>query len=83
MSWTYGEYYNRKYREFLNSDNDMYREYQIDKEIAEHIKKKACNWCTARAISIAITGVECQYTGIELKRIAAWTLGENEHEFSG
>lgn len=68
-----------------------YHEYMMDRIVAKRVYHLRCgkhgnNIHSWRAVAIAITGIECQYTGKELCRIAEWTLGmpegalEDEHD---
>ena len=76
-TWTEGQDdYGRTYRE----RDDGYREYMLDPDIAQAIIDRRegngdFNTHTWRALSIAITGFECQQTGSELEKLARWTLG--------
>lgn len=57
--------------------------YMLDPVIAQRIKELRCgpvkhSW---RMIAIKVTGFEDQHTGMELCRLAQWTLGEEwEHD---
>jgi len=78
MSWTTG--FDSNGREFVKR-SDGYTEYKMDKNIARIILDKATGingelQHSHRSLSIAVTGSECQHTGQELARIAAWTLDE-------
>jgi len=83
MSWTKGyDDYGREYQE----RDDGYREYVIDKDIAQLIWNKhvgiGCNIHTYRALSIAVTGFDCQMTGQDLVKAAVRAL-DKEGEYYG
>lgn len=56
-------------------------EYKLDLVIAQRIKElrlglNGCNEHSWRALAMTVTGYEDQITGIDLCRLAMWTLGE-------
>jgi hypothetical protein len=72
--------YTGRTRRYRVDDKD-YIEYHLDKEIAERIKQLRLRGCTWRTLAIEVTGFEDQMTGKDLIKLAAWTLGEDEHDW--
>lgn len=67
----------RRYR----LDDPSYVEYHLDRKIAERIKEIKLDGCSWRSMAIRVVGFEDQMTGKDLCRLAAWTLGEDEHDW--
>lgn len=71
--------------EILHTYPTGYHMYKIDPTIAQRIKELRLglgveNRHSWRALSIRITGFECQMTGKDLCQAAMLTLGENWNE---
>ena len=68
-------------RTFTNPDGHTWTEYKLDPHIALRIKELklglGCNVHSWRAIAMCVVGYECQMTGKDLERLAAWTLDED------
>lgn len=81
------DYAGRKYIAYTVKDSRhpdgsyTYKEYQLHEEVAKLIKAFVLGRATSRAISIAFSGTECQMTGMDLVRLAAWTLNENKDDW--
>lgn len=78
------DYAGRKYISYVVKDDRhpkgeyLYTEYQLHEEVAKLVKKFVLGRTTSRAIAMAFRGRECQMTGMELVRLAAWTLNEDQ-----
>ena len=75
----------RECREFTNGST-AWSEYKMHPDVAQLVKKmrlglagyRRHSW---RALSVQITGYECQKSGEQLEKTAAWTLGEEVAEW--